>query len=112
MEQIIEAIVYFIKYGDLVLQFIMMLLAFLLATGAGAGITSIIQQALGQRYDRQMKALETARIEAIAKLSRDAQMKLLEAYPMVDPDNPDDVEAAKLAERELALLEVKDEEAS
>lgn len=81
-------------------------------TVSGTALLQRLMLAQQQEHERLLKGQDTARIEAIAKLAEASQLKLLETYPLMDPDNPADVEAARLAERELKLLEVKDEEAS
>jgi hypothetical protein len=111
-QQIIEALVYFFKYGNPGIKFLMVMFSFLLIGGTGTGITQIILTALGQRHQRLLATQETAKIEAIAKLSEAGQLRLLETFPGIDPNNPKDMEAAQKAQAELKLLTTKDEEAS
>ena len=98
---------WFFKYGS-PMAWITVMMAVI---GASAMISipatqliSVFHHWLELRHKRALEETSVRRIEAISKLTEVAQMRLLETFPGIDPDNPSDVEAAKLAERELALL--------
>ena len=75
-------------------------------------LISVFHHCLELLHKHALEETYVRRIEAISKLSEASQMRLLETFPGIDPDNPEDVAAAKQAEAELKLLSVADEEAS
>ena len=107
---LIEAVSYSIQYGNGGFGGAMLLLTAILGgttTACADQLRRVVVYWLAARERLALEDKRTAQYVALGQLSEKAQLKLIETFPGYDPEDEADVEAAKLAEKELALLEMR-----